>query len=301
MVLNREDFPDVEAWAIAFDDLEMSDRVLGKGASGEVISGYWRSTPVAIKRYTKKKYAVHEFSILRLLHHPNIVQILGICEYPDGDCLLVMEHLIGTTLASSLTDRADNVKHKFSHNVVNDISRQLFLALRYLHEHRPERVAHRDIKPSNIFLHTTDRFQNVRVKLIDFGLSIIGQPDEKLPRRVGTSLFMAPELSDKPVTVITGDDMCRADIYALAMVLRILWEQNLVESLKTWRMTPPTVQNLIQNAAHAAPHNRPCPSQMLHVFDHRWRNHAHKFREILLYNLCVIRCNFFETFRSSSI
>lgn len=271
--------------------------MLGKGASGLVSEGYWRSTPVAVKRYKIVKYALHEFSIMRLLHHPNIVQMMGICEDPVGDCILIMERLTGTTLDKVMSCDVQGRQRKLCHRLVNDITRQILMAFRYLHEHRPEPVAHRDLKPSNIFIQTMDNYRTVRVKLLDFGVSIMGDPDPSFNRRVGTPMFMAPEIHEDPEGIRTSDDLCRTDMYALAIVLKILWEQNTMDMHGMWWMTPPTIRCIIKSATQKIPSRRPCPSQILHVLDHRWKGRAHRFQERFVYNLRVMGCNFYETFK----
>lgn len=68
-------------------------------------------------------------------------------------------------------------------------------------------VIHRDIKPDNILFH------NNEVILADFGFCNILKPGKKLYKRLGSPLFMAPEmLNGKPYDLMV-------DIYSLGITL----------------------------------------------------------------------------------
>lgn len=76
-------------WIISLDELEFEKRV-GKGKFGEVWKGDWLGIDIAIKRLYfvdedfMKKYINRETSMLKDVHHPNIIQTLGICTAPQG-------------------------------------------------------------------------------------------------------------------------------------------------------------------------------------------------------------------------
>jgi len=78
------------------------------------------------------------------------------------------------------------------------------------------RVVHRDLKPSNLFVEVREK--GYGVKVADFGVCLIGQPEPTtLPgRRAGTLDYMSPE------QVLDADRVGpAADLYAVASVL---WE-----------------------------------------------------------------------------
>jgi serine/threonine protein kinase len=62
-------------------------------------------------------------------------------------------------------------------------------ALKMMHQNR---ICHRDIKMDNILI--TD---SGKIKLIDFGFSVMCDKDAKLQINCGTPAFMAPEIVKK--------------------------------------------------------------------------------------------------------
>lgn len=58
--------------------------------------------------------------------------------------------------------------------------------------HNKHCVTHRDLKPENFLLKKKDDITQLR--MIDFGLSRLFTPDERLRTRVGTVYYTAPEV-----------------------------------------------------------------------------------------------------------
>jgi len=67
--------------------------------------------------------------------------------------------------------------------------RQLFSALKYLHE---SKISHRDIKPENFMLAFKDDIK--MIKLIDFGLSKDYSCEEVMATPSGSPYYIAPEV-----------------------------------------------------------------------------------------------------------
>jgi serine/threonine protein kinase len=63
------------------------------------------------------------------------------------------------------------------------------LAINYLHQNN---IVHRDLKPENILLVGQDASE-LDVKLIDFGVSCILDPNDGLDTIVGSPFFYSPE------------------------------------------------------------------------------------------------------------
>lgn len=150
---------------------------------------------------------------------------------------------------------------------MNEVTRQILLALRYLHEHRPQQIAHRDLKGANILIVHPKKYPHV--KILDFGLSIVGKPRTDCPSGVGTPLFMAPELRHESTSVAWrrhlshGDGLRQTDMYALGMLLRMVWEQTPEKEIIPWRRTPHRIRRLIEACLRTDPSLRPQPSQLV--------------------------------------
>ena len=85
---------------------------------------------------------------------------------------------------------------------------QIASGLKYLHQFG---ILHRDLKPENIML--TDNSDKYFVKIMDFGLSKILGPQEKVADGFGTLSFVAPEV------LIRQPYDKRIDIWSLGVIL----------------------------------------------------------------------------------
>jgi eukaryotic-like serine/threonine-protein kinase len=141
---------------------------------------------------------------LSKLDHINIARVHDF-DTQDGVDFLVMEYVIGTTLAERISKRG------FSENEVLALGTQIVRALQDAHE---VGILHRDLKPENIMISSKGE-----VKLLDFGLARLLQTtvtttteslDDLGP--AGTLPYMAPEqLRGEPLDF-------RCDIYAIGTV-----------------------------------------------------------------------------------
>jgi serine/threonine-protein kinase len=202
------------------------DSEIGVGGMGCVYRAHTLGAPprhVAIKvlrpqvshieRYGQRFAA--EVRVTSSLVHPNIVGVDDHGYLPDGRQYLVLELLVGQSLAEVM-QRCDHLKWDRALRIARDLAR----ALEVVHA---QDVVHRDIKPENIFLQPV--MGREQVKLMDFGLAkqlreSIESPFEDLSGQdltepgfaIGTPTYMAPER-------VTGDYDCRSDLYALCVVL----------------------------------------------------------------------------------
>lgn len=170
-------------WAIEREELEMSDRVIGKGGFGVVRTGTLkdgaRRYPVAIKvllgghvNDKAREELIREAELMVTLRSPFIVQILGLC---DEECLLVMELMTHGALhkwidAAAKSQAAGGPKASFRmrFQFIQDCIR----GLNYLHE---KNIIHRDLKSPNILL--TEDGGALKAKIADFGLAKISMTD----------------------------------------------------------------------------------------------------------------------------
>ena len=173
--------------------------------------------------------ALHAYSILRRLHHRNVVQLRGLLEV-GGAYWMAMEWVDGVDLETdwmcgvqtaeewqlSKTDEwplpQPTCTAPAPANASGDFPRlrrtliQLAAGLGALHE---VGLVHRDVKPSNVLVD-----QEGRVVLIDVNDAIARRFfDGPEPRHVGTPAFMAPELFDGMAATAASD------WYAVGMML----------------------------------------------------------------------------------
>ncbi len=103
-----------------------------------------------------------EAQVLAALNHPNIATIHGL-EEAEGVRALVLELVEGPTLADRIAAGPVPLEE-----AVN-IARQIAIGLEAAHE---QGIVHRDLKPANVKLRPDGT-----VKLLDFGLAKVVQPD----------------------------------------------------------------------------------------------------------------------------
>jgi|GEM_PF-1113035 len=197
------------------------ERVLGEGGMGTVYAATHAMTgkPVAIKclhadlteneEYTAR--FLREAQVAGRIDHPNVVNIFDVGRH-DSTIFLVMELLQGETLAARL-ERGPQDPITFI---------QLMLpALRGVHAAHRSGVTHRDLKPDNIFLPRGPDGEFREAKVLDFGISKIGEELASSGRKqltiegaiFGTPQYMAPE----QIRNARNTD-ARSDVYALGVI-----------------------------------------------------------------------------------
>jgi hypothetical protein len=166
---------------------------IGEGKFGVVKLGIHKKTgeKVAIKIIKKASMNVtdmelvrSEIDIMKLCKHPNIVTLLDHFENSDY-IFIIMEYLSGGDFGSYLKKH----KYKFTEEIAARLMYQLSSGIKYLHDFG---VLHRDLKPENIMLSCSG--ENAVIKIMDFGLSKILGPLEKVVDGYGTLSFVAPEV-----------------------------------------------------------------------------------------------------------
>ncbi|EFJ44528.1 hypothetical protein VOLCADRAFT_76279 [Volvox carteri f. nagariensis] len=194
------------SYQIPYEDLEVQDQIGGGGFS-LVYRGFWKGTPVAIKKWFDPNHSeqmVQEFReevmTLAELRHPNVLQFLGACMKPPH-LAMVTEHM-PFTLHHVLYQAGVDLDRKKVVGLAQDIAR----AFIYLHSRRPA-IVHRDIKPANFLV---DRAW--KVKVCDFGLA----SNSKAQSGAGTPQYMAPELWENKAYNE------KVDVYAFGVMLNEL-------------------------------------------------------------------------------
>ena len=201
-------------------ELQLEDRVIGRGGFGEVYAGLWRGTPVAFKKLLyqqmskkRKESFKTEIKVLATINHPNTVKMFG-AVIEDGKIGIVMEYLQRSLFQAIFIDEAC-----FSESKKKEIVSQMASALLYLHTHEPK-IAHCDVKSENVLLD-----MNNIAKLGDFGLSALKNTSESSRSTVagvvpgqGTPRYSAPEVL-RGELLNRIDQLFQTDVYSLAVVV----------------------------------------------------------------------------------
>lgn len=187
------------------DDLRLRGRVCAiKEVLPELISA------PGLEDQTHEQF-YREASTLARLDHPNLPKVSDYFAH-EGREYLVMDFVPGQDLRQIIEDARRRGTFLDEERVLG-WALQLCDALAYLHSQDPP-VLHRDIKPSNIKL--TPRGV---VKLVDFGLVKLLQPDES---RTVTVVQGRGTVAYTPLEQYGGDTGhtdARSDIYALGATL----------------------------------------------------------------------------------
>ena len=136
------------------------------------------------------------------VEHPNVVRVMDLDQMPDGSIYVVMERLVGRSLADKLA-RDGLLAPGLAIRVFIDVCRAL-------HAAHKKGVIHRDLKPGNIFL-----CDDGVSKALDFGMSKLATAESltQTGYTLGTPEYMAPE------QCIGAQVEPRTDIYALGVVM----------------------------------------------------------------------------------
>ncbi|KAL1555164.1 putative serine/threonine-protein kinase pbl3 [Salvia divinorum] len=214
--------------SFAFCDLKnatrnfRSDSLLGEGGFGYVFKGWidehtfapcrpGTGLVVAVKKLKAESVQGHrewlaEVNYLGLLHHENLVKLIGYCSEAEKK-LLVYEYMPKGSLENHLFRKGVQLMPWATRmRIAVDVAR----GLAFLHS-LDANVIYRDLKASNVLLDS-----EFNAKLSDFGLAREGPKGDRThvsTRVVGTRGYAAPEY------VATGHLNPKSDVYSFGVVL----------------------------------------------------------------------------------
>jgi len=197
---------------------------IGAGGMGEVYrardSRLDRTVAVKILseahavRFDMRERFQREAQAIARLNHPNICAVYDVGD-ADGIDYIVMEHVLGDTLATKIS--AGQERNGLAPADVVGYALQIARALSAAHA---EGVVHRDIKPSNVLVTSSGA-----VKVLDFGLAKVAQgalPETRTTASgrfntsagivMGTPDYMSPEQA------LSRDVDGRSDLFSLGVL-----------------------------------------------------------------------------------
>ncbi|KAE8733343.1 Shaggy-related protein kinase theta [Hibiscus syriacus] len=182
------------------------EHVIGTGSFGVVFQAKCLESgeSVAIKKVLQdKRYKNRELQIMRILEHPNVVQLKR-CFFTSTDkdelyLNLVLEYVPETVYQVSKHYSKMNQHMPILH--VQLYIYQICRGLNYLH--RVVCVCHRDIKPQNLLVNPHSH----QVKICDFGSAKMLVPDEPNISYICSRYYRAPELIFGATVYTTAIDM----------------------------------------------------------------------------------------------
>lgn len=130
---------------------------------------------------------LREIESMAMLDHPNVIKVY---EYfmDDDSVFQIMEPCSGGELQGRIDGKFRERRSDYAEDFICDVIKQTLRALAFMHG---ERFMHKDLKPQNIMM--VDKMSS-SIKLIDFGLAELFEPDEtKAQVWGGTLLYAAPE------------------------------------------------------------------------------------------------------------
>lgn len=250
-------------------------RTLGQGTFAKVYHGRNLASgeSVAIKVIDKEKVMrvgmidqiKREISVMRLVRHPNVVQLHEVMA-SKSKIYFAMEYVRGGELFARVA------RGRLKEDAARRYFHQLVGAVDFCHSRG---VYHRDLKPENLLV---DEHGNLKVS--DFGLSALREcqkQDGLLHTTCGTPAYVAPEIINKK-----GYDGAKADIWSCGVILFVLLagylpfhDANLVEmyrkisraDVKYPQWFSPELRRLMPKLLEPNPNNRITIEKLV---DHPW-------------------------------
>ena len=183
-------------WVIFRDEIQLTNRCLGRGGWGSVYEGVYCGCTVAVKQIHDLILSPHnlrlferEMNIASKCRHPHLLQFIGATK-DEGNPLFVTE-LMEKSLRALLEQR------QLAEIEIRVISLDVALAINYLHQKKPEPIIHRDVSSANVLLwRQGDQW---RGKVSDYGTANFMK--QTMTVAPGAMMYSAPEALTSNQTV----------------------------------------------------------------------------------------------------
>ncbi|KAF0690791.1 Aste57867_17846 [Aphanomyces stellatus] len=224
--MSKSDEETLDMWRLDETQVQ-TNRLLSRGAYGEVWLGEYRSTPVAIKKLLASRSTPDEMRkfvaeivlmakyvvmllcmVMKWQQHGRlesnfIVKFIGVSWYRKAEMMLILEYMNQGDLRTMLERTTQD---SFSLEAKLNCAMSVAEGLVYLHT-LDSKIIHRDIKSRNVLLDS-----HKGTKLTDFGISR-ETTSETMTIGIGTYRWMAPE-------ILTDSHYSHAaDIYSFGVIM----------------------------------------------------------------------------------
>ena len=196
-------------WIIPRDQIQLTEKFLGRGEWGSVVEGKYCGLSVAVIQMYESILSDHirglferEMDIASRCRHPCLLQFIGATN--EGGSPLFVAELLESSLRALLNQRS------LSTIEISVISLDVARALNYLHLKKPSPIIHRDISSANVLLwRQGDQW---RGKVSHYGTANFMQ--QTMTACTGAYIYSAPEAFPRTVKV-----QCIPDIFKLQLYL----------------------------------------------------------------------------------
>jgi serine/threonine protein kinase len=180
--------------------------VIGRGAYSTVYLARDLKTGdlVAAKSMDLRRYLREfesEVSVMSTLSHEGLIGYRG-SEVLDSVGLIYMDYMPFPTLFDHIS-RSGSLPERDSLNIFCNL-------VEALHAMHKQGVAHKDLKPENLFIDP----ETLRIKMIDFGLSVVVSEGELVDQYYGSPMYMAPEVLNRD-----PHNPLLSDVWSLGVIL----------------------------------------------------------------------------------
>ncbi|CAH3180288.1 unnamed protein product, partial [Porites lobata] len=242
-------------WVIPRDEIQITEKYLGRGGWGIVNEGTYCGCTVAVKQIHELILSPHnidlferEMNIASKCRHPHLLQFIGATK-DEGTPLFVTE-LMEKSLRTLLKQR------QLSETEIAVISLDVARALNYLHRKKPEPIIHRDVSSANVLLwRQGDQW---RAKVSDYGTANFIQ--QTMTVAPGAMIYSAPE-------ALTSNQTVKVDVYSFGVLLCEMCIRELPDPSKREEqvvlVTSGVFRGLVRRCLHRDPGPRPTMQEII--------------------------------------